>query len=228
MQYTGSLASVEHLTNGDGRCGETLRLKLSEGRLLRIQNENLATNASAQVRSFDFWFRLGPAGVAISDVYTLMSKDGEETGQGDLQIQMLRLENAGPDGYHIKVRIQHPAADPNYSTTSYLCSEPIILPLNWHHLALSMDGVEAKLFVDGVEINKSNSASNFPLHTQCSIHDELAHTATLQNNNHDWFFGANNAETTPSEFLEGDIDEIRFRNRGFTQQEAQSVVSFDY
>ncbi len=77
----------------------------------------------------------------------------------------------------------------NGTVTQTITSTVVIPNSKWHYVAVSFDGVTAKLYIDGV-LNRSANLSSSEI------------------NNFDFLIGASNA-TTPTRFFRGAIDEVR-------------------
>lgn len=117
----------------------------------------------------------------------------------------------------------------------YACSEAIALEV-WHHVAISIDGVHAAMFVDGQRARGSAPLDNaFGPGSTCGDMDgNKTYDTTLKDNEHDWFWGASNhtAGDQPSDppadaNVIGAIDELRFRSGAFTEEEASAVYSHE-
>ena len=77
----------------------------------------------------------------------------------------------------------------NGVTTQTITSSVAIPTTKWHYVAVSFNGVTAKLYIDGVLNNSANLISAEP-------------------NNFDFLVGASNA-ASPTRFFRGAIDEVR-------------------
>jgi chitodextrinase len=112
------------------------------------------------------------------------------------------------DGYYIMASTDNgnrPGVGGTWTDGNKNLFGPSVVPVNtWTHLAATFDGSATRLFVNGVQV--ASQAQTAPLKTT---------TATLQ-------IGA---DSYPSEFFAGLIDEVRIYNRALSAAEIQSDMA---
>jgi hypothetical protein len=166
--------------------------------------------------SVDLWIRVAADPAAA--IMVVLGKDLQGLHNGDLQLSVF---NNGGDS-HVVMRLQSLTPEPGLF---YRCS-PNITREQWHHLALSFDGGDALLFVDGQTANSEVDITGYPGSPVCNQETGSSKTAMPSMNDNDWLIGASNSRspnTTAEEFFDGAVDELRFRTTGFTQAEAEMV-----
>jgi hypothetical protein len=108
----------------------------------------------------------------------------------------------------------------------YLCSPQVTRDV-WHHVALSFDGNDALLFVDGQPaVDDVNLGNTYPDSGGCNQASGSAKTAMPSANDNDWLVGASNSRSpniVAENFFVGAVDELRFRSTGFSAAEAALV-----
>ncbi len=108
------------------------------------------------------------------------------------------------------------------------CSDPVVLGA-WNHVAVSFnDDTGVVLFVNGERADNTTAAvpDGANLGQQACGIDAGASIATLQDNQREWMWGANNLQSPANVARDGTvgaIDELRFRSGAFTQEEARLV-----
>jgi hypothetical protein len=197
---------------GPSDCGNAFDLSQQEDRVLRVRHTRIA-----DVRSVDLWVRVvaAPAGNKL----VILGKDLLQRHNGDLQLSVF---NNGADS-HVIMRMQSLTPEEG---VAYWCS-PQITRDEWHHVALSFDGNDALLFVDGQTAAADvDIAAVYPDSSGCNQSTGSAKSAMPSMNDNDWLVGGSNSRSPnviAENFFSGTLDELRFRSTGFTQAEAAQV-----
>lgn len=219
-------ANLETADGPSTPCGEAVRFNTLDPAFVSIPS-----NSFQEVASFDFWFKMDSV-TSEEQIGALLAKDRRSATDGDM-ILFVYESNNEPTSHHVILRLQKSLEDQYYA-----CSDSIA-PRSWNHVGVSFGGnTGVKLFVNGNEANNDALELSSPgfffsdsaeCHRQGSAEFD-AEFNTLESNTHDWLWGASNhrdgdieGSIVASEFLDGAVDELRFRSEELSQSQALDV-----
>jgi hypothetical protein len=120
---------------------------------------------------------------------------------GDTAGVAVSLTNATTSSARLKLGIKNGNFTAWKSAGDELVQSPVASSNTWHHFAYSFDGTSNRLYIDGVEKNKTTTApDNAPVSN--------ARIGAIYNN---------------AENFSGDVDEVRVYDRAITAAEAQAL-----
>ncbi len=132
-----------------------------------------------------------------------------ETTSNNIQTILSKREsNNQLDGYDL--RLVNNIISFHYNNGQNLASPFPIVPNRWHHLAISYDGIEYVLYIDGIQVNSISGAAPVPNGNDCLLG---AMDQTL------------NAPYKPYNYFDGGMDELRIWKVALTRDQIRKMMN---